>query len=71
VHVHPDLLMDGHADRIDPDKWSPLIMSFQKFYGLTPHQVHASRLAEIPERAYRSPDIERARDAGVPAGAGR
>lgn len=71
VHVHPDLLMDGHADRIDPDKWSPLMMSFQKFYGLTPHQVHASRLAEIPERAYRSPDIERSRDAGVPAGAGR
>ena len=34
----PTLLMDGHADRIDPDKWSPLIMSFQKFYGLTPHQ---------------------------------
>ncbi|MCU9952968.1 flavin reductase family protein [Burkholderia sp. BKH01] len=71
VHVHPDLLMDGHQDRIDPDKWSPLIMSFQKFYGLEPRQVHASRLAEIPERAYRSPDIERSRDAGVPAGAGR
>ncbi|WP_175917339.1 flavin reductase family protein [Burkholderia pyrrocinia] len=71
VHVHPDLLMDGHQDRIDPDKWSPLIMSFQKFYGLGPRQVHASRLAEIPERAYRSPDIERSRDAGVPAGAGR
>ncbi|QVN20187.1 flavin reductase family protein [Burkholderia pyrrocinia] len=71
VHVHPDLLMDSHQDRIDPDKWSPLIMSFQKFYGLAPHQVHASRLAEIPERAYRSPDIERSRDAGVQADAGR
>jgi len=59
VHVHPDLLMEGHADRIDPDKWSPLIMNFQKFYGLS-GQVHASRLAEIPERAYRSPDIDRA-----------
>ncbi|MGF6774135.1 flavin reductase (DIM6/NTAB) family NADH-FMN oxidoreductase RutF [Paraburkholderia sp. GAS199] len=59
VHVHPDLLMEGHADRIDPDKWSPLIMSFQKFYGLS-GQVHPSRLAEIPERAYRSPDIDRA-----------
>ena len=65
VHVHPDLLMDGHPDRIDPDKWSPLIMSFQKFYGLAPHQVHTSRLAEIPERAYRSPDVERSRDAGM------
>ena len=51
VHVHPDLLMEGHANRIDPDKWSPLIMSFQKFYGLS-GQVHTSRLAEIPEKAY-------------------
>ncbi|MGF6573596.1 flavin reductase (DIM6/NTAB) family NADH-FMN oxidoreductase RutF [Paraburkholderia sp. GAS333] len=51
VHVHPDLLMEGHANRIDPDKWSPLIMSFQKFFGLSA-QVHTSRLADIPERAY-------------------
>lgn len=51
VHVHPDLLMDGHANRIDPDKWSPLIMNFQKFYGLS-EQVHPSRLADIPEKAY-------------------
>lgn len=53
VHVHPDLLMEGHANRIDPDKWSPLIMSFQKFYGLS-GQVHPSRLAEIPENAYEA-----------------
>jgi hypothetical protein len=51
VHVHPDLLMEDHANRIDPDKWSPLTMSFQKFYGLS-GQVHTSRLADIPERAY-------------------
>jgi flavin reductase (DIM6/NTAB) family NADH-FMN oxidoreductase RutF len=51
VHVHPDLLMEGHANRIDPDKWSPLIMNFQKFYGLSA-QVHPSRLADIPEKAY-------------------
>lgn len=51
VHVHPDLLVAGHPNRIDPDKWSPLIMSFQKFYGLG-GQVHPSRLAEIPEQAY-------------------
>src|SRR5215475_12922003 len=30
VHVAPDILMDGFANRIDPDKWRPLIMSFQK-----------------------------------------
>jgi flavin reductase (DIM6/NTAB) family NADH-FMN oxidoreductase RutF len=51
IHVHPDLLMEGHANRIDPDKWSPLIMNFQKFYGLS-GQVHPSRLADIPEQAY-------------------
>lgn len=59
VHVHPDLLMEGHDNRIDPDKWAPLIMSFQKFYGLS-KQVHPSRLADIPERLYRSPDVDRA-----------
>jgi flavin reductase (DIM6/NTAB) family NADH-FMN oxidoreductase RutF len=61
VHVHPSLLMAGHPNRIDPDKWSPLIMNFQKFYGLRPEQVHGSRLAEIPEEAYRSSDVDRAR----------
>jgi flavin reductase (DIM6/NTAB) family NADH-FMN oxidoreductase RutF len=63
VHVHPQIVMQGTTDRIDPDKWSPLIMSFQKFYGLAPGQVHASRLGEIPEATYLSPDVERARAA--------
>jgi flavin reductase (DIM6/NTAB) family NADH-FMN oxidoreductase RutF len=61
VHAAPDLIMDGFANRIDPDKWRPLIMSFQKFYGLGDGQVHASRLGEIPEDSYRSPDVDRAR----------
>jgi flavin reductase (DIM6/NTAB) family NADH-FMN oxidoreductase RutF len=63
VHVRADLLMDGQPNRIDPDKWNPLIMSFQKFYGLSGGQVHASRLSDIPESAYRSPDVDRARAA--------
>jgi flavin reductase (DIM6/NTAB) family NADH-FMN oxidoreductase RutF len=61
VHVAPEILMDGHPNRIDPDKWRPLIMSFQKFYGLADDQAHPSRLGEIPEEMYRSPDVERAR----------
>ena len=52
VHVEETLLLAGHEDRIDPDRWRPLIMSFCQFYGLGP-RVHASRLAEIPESAYR------------------
>ena len=60
VHAHPSILME--PNRIDPDKWRPLIMSFQKFYGLTPGQAHPSRLGEIPEASYLSPDVDRARE---------
>lgn len=61
IHIRPDILIDDDRNRIDPDKWNPLIMSFQKLYGLSAGQVHSSRLADIPESAYRSPDVERAR----------
>jgi flavin reductase (DIM6/NTAB) family NADH-FMN oxidoreductase RutF len=54
VHATSDILADGEPDRIDPDKWRPLIMSFQHFYGLTPEKVHGSELAKIPEAAYRA-----------------
>lgn len=52
VLVHPDLRLDGHDRRIDPDAWRPLIMSFQRFYGLSA-EVSPSRLASIDEEAYR------------------
>lgn len=61
VWVHEEIRMAGTGDRVDPDAWRPLIMSFQKLYGLGP-QVHASTLARIPERMYRpTEDLERAR----------
>lgn len=59
VHVEESILMDGHANRIDPDKWKPLIMSFQEFYTLG-DKVHSSTLGEIPERLYNTLDRERA-----------
>lgn len=62
VHVDDELLLVGEPNRIDPDKWRPLIMSFQRFYGLGP-EIAGSRLAAVPERAYRSPDVDRARRA--------
>jgi flavin reductase (DIM6/NTAB) family NADH-FMN oxidoreductase RutF len=52
VHVDESIQFDGDPDRIDPDKWRPLIMSFQHFYGLGP-RLRDSRLATIPESAYR------------------
>jgi flavin reductase (DIM6/NTAB) family NADH-FMN oxidoreductase RutF len=60
VFVHDDIRVPGSPDHIDPDAWRPLIMSFQKLYGLG-SQVHPSTLARIPERLYRGPDIDRAR----------
>lgn len=54
VHVADEIRMAGHEDRVDPDRWRPLMMSFSQFYGLG-ERVHSSRLAEIPESAYRPP----------------
>ncbi|MGH1588553.1 hypothetical protein ACRBEV_09575 [Methylobacterium phyllosphaerae] len=69
VHVHPRLLMEGHENRIDPAKWQPLIMNFQKLYGVSNVEIIPSRLAEIEEQGYRMPDVDRARDFGLePAG---
>lgn len=61
VHVEESILMSRDANRIDPDKWRPLIMSFQEFYGLGP-RLAASALGQIPESLYRSPDVDRARN---------
>ncbi|MGE0442670.1 MAG: flavin reductase family protein [Gemmatimonadales bacterium] len=52
IHVDPSIRMAGETDRIDPDRWRPLLMSFCRFYGLG-SEVHPSRLAEIPESMYR------------------
>lgn len=52
VHVHPQLRMAGHPNRVDPDIWRPLVMSFQRFYGLGP-ELQPSRLATVDEEHYR------------------
>ena len=62
VHLHESIVMADDPNRIDPDLWRPLIMSFQKFYGLGP-QLAPSTLSMIPEAVYRSPDVDRARAA--------
>jgi flavin reductase (DIM6/NTAB) family NADH-FMN oxidoreductase RutF len=54
VWIAPELRLDGFSDRVDPDRWRPLIMSFQQFYGLG-SRVHSSRLASIDEERYRVP----------------
>ena len=58
VHLDRAIVMDTDSNRIDPDKWRPLIMSFQQFYGLTPEKLQRSELAEIPEVMYRPPHLK-------------
>ncbi|KAL6872075.1 hypothetical protein J3F83DRAFT_733701 [Trichoderma novae-zelandiae] len=53
THVLGSIRMPGHANRIDPDKWRPLIMSFQEFYGLKGGKLAKSTLGEIEEGQYR------------------
>lgn len=60
VHLEESIMMSGEKNRIDPDKWRPLIMSFQQFYGLG-SRLQDSTLGTIPEAAYCSPDMELAR----------
>lgn len=60
VHIDDAILAAGENDRVDPDAWRPLIMSFQRFYGLGP-ELAPSALATIREASYRSPDVDRSR----------
>lgn len=53
IHVIDRLRMAGHANRIDPDKWRPMIMSFQELYGLKGGKLSESRLGKINEEKYR------------------
>lgn len=63
VHLAPSIMMQGQPNRVDPDLWRPLMMSFQRYYGLAPGPLQVSSLASIDEVAYRSPDVDRARAA--------
>jgi hypothetical protein len=47
--------MDGNTNRIDPDRWRPLIMSFGQFYGRADRKLHLSELNSGPSRGGLSP----------------
>lgn len=55
VYVQEELLTAPNSNKINPDVWKPLIMSFQEFYTLGTKLQH-STLAEIPEHLYNSLD---------------
>ncbi|MCJ1358630.1 MAG: hypothetical protein MMC33_008630 [Icmadophila ericetorum] len=54
VYVEEELRLAGHANRVNADKWRPMIMCFQDMYGLAEGKVVMSRLAEIEEEKYRA-----------------
>jgi len=53
VRLEESILKYNDSTHVDPDKWRPLIMSFQHFYGLG-KQIHPSTLAQIPEHLYKT-----------------
>ncbi|KAI2638817.1 hypothetical protein GGS26DRAFT_580611 [Hypomontagnella submonticulosa] len=53
THIMQNLRMEGYPNRVDPDKWRPLIMSFQEFYGLKDRKLTPSVLGRIGEETYR------------------
>ena len=48
VHMKEDLIVSGTKNYIDTDKWSPLIMNFCEYYGLS-KKLQKSGLAEAWE----------------------
>ncbi|WP_169546446.1 flavin reductase family protein [Sneathiella aquimaris] len=61
VHVRTDILSETFENRIDPDKWKPLLMSFLEFFSHG-EKLQRSRLAELPEENWggRKPSLRQA-----------
>ncbi|KAJ4351442.1 uncharacterized protein N0V89_006784 [Didymosphaeria variabile] len=53
IWVRDELRMDWYDNRIDPDKWQPMIMSFQELYGLEGRKLGLSKLGGVREEKYR------------------
>lgn len=52
TRVRESLGLTGHPDRINPERWEPLILSFQRFFALG-DEAMPSRPASIDEDWYR------------------
>ena len=51
VHVHRSLVVTGRPNRVDPEKWRPLITSFRQYFGLG-SALHPSKFSEFPEETF-------------------
>lgn len=52
AHVHQSILQEGHTERIDPQRWQPLLMKFRQLFGGGAQVLAASQLASGPEEMY-------------------
>ncbi|KAF2256928.1 hypothetical protein BU26DRAFT_32123 [Trematosphaeria pertusa] len=54
IWIDERLKMEGYRNRVDPDLWRPLIMSFQELYGLSGRRKdRESVLGAVEEENYR------------------
>lgn len=53
VRIHESLRLEGHRNRVDADRWKPLIMMFCDLYGLRAGKLEHSKLADVEEELYR------------------
>lgn len=51
VNASPEILLSDNKNKIDPNKWNPLIMNFRKLYSLSA-ELNESRLAIKSEDLY-------------------
>jgi hypothetical protein len=51
VHADEGILEPGRSNRVDPDHWKPMIMSFRRLYSVG-REIAASRLNTGPEELY-------------------
>lgn len=54
TRVDEELRLEGHENRIDPDKWRPMIFCFREMYGLQSQKAAKSKQAEIQEERDRA-----------------
>ena len=52
IHAEEQILQAGKPDKVDADRWRPLMTVFQHLYGVSA-RLQPSRLAEIDEEKYR------------------
>ena len=51
AHADERIMQAPDSDRVDPERWQPLLMSFRQFFGGA-RRLQTSRLSQAPEEAY-------------------